>query len=139
MPVDDGIRRAHVLVIGTGRLATATRSALEASAIVRVSVVRDEIDDSLIEGQGVGRRNDLRDQVGPGPRRVQHGAPFGAVHGHAGLAQHVLASLERRDRDWRMQIGPGADAHGIDRLIGDDVPPMIGGAGNALLLGRPRA
>ena len=54
---------------------------------------------------------------------ASHGPPA-FVHRHPGLAQHVLAGIERGDRHLGMRVGQGADAHRIDGLVRDDLGPV---------------
>ena len=92
---------------------------------------------SRVGGQGVGRRHDLRDQIGAGAGGVAHGAGFGQVHGHARLAQHMLASGKCGQRGGSMHVGPGADHHRVE--IGGDGQflPALVDLRNTKALGHP--
>ena len=82
--------------------------------------------DGLVEGQSVGRRNDLRDAFRVAARSRQHGARLGPIQRHARLAEHVLATLQRGDRDRRVHVRPGADADRVDLIVLDHRHPVCG-------------
>src|SRR5207247_8467351 len=47
------------------------------------------------------------------------------VHGNPGLAEDVLAVLERGQRDRAVHVGPGADTDGVDVAGAHEVPPVV--------------
>ena len=87
-----------------------------------------------IHFQGVRRRDELLDQLGRSARGLEHASRLGDVHGHARLAEHVLALLENRPRDLAVGVGPGADADRVDVRGPDELTPIAVDARDAELL-----
>jgi hypothetical protein len=77
----------------------------------------------------------LGDASGVSAGRLQHAAGLGGVHGHARLAQDVLAGVQRGDRDGAVEIGPRPDADCVDGRVGDQVLPPVEDPRNAELTG----
>ena len=50
---------------------------------------------------------------------------------HPALAEHVLAALERRERERAVHVGPGPDQDRLDIIVLEELPPVRVGAGNA--------
>ena len=104
------------------------------AAVADARVDRDEIadvalahhlDDGAVERQGHRRGHDLGDLSGMAARDVEHRLRLDRVHRHAGLAEHVLARLQRRYRERGVHVGPGPDAHRVDILVVDDRRPVV--------------
>ena len=104
------------------------------AAVADARVDRDEIadvalahhlDDGAVEGQGHRRGHDLGDLSGMAARDIEHCLRLDRVHRHAGLAEHVLARLQRRYRERGVHVGPGPDAHRVDVLVVDDLRPVV--------------
>ena len=79
--------------------------------------------DGGVELQGVGRGHELGDQARGLAGSLEHAPALGGVHGHARLAEHVLARAERGGRHLAVHVGPGADAHRVDVGRVDDLLP----------------
>ena len=67
--------------------------------------------------------------------RGQHAMGLGGVHAQAGFGQDVLAGVQGGQRDGTVQVRPGADHHGVDVGVGDQVFPALEGARDAELAG----
>ena len=67
-----------------------------------------------VDLERVRRRHQLGNQMRRPARGVEHPPSLGGVHGHARLAQHVLAIFENGPRDLAVRVGPGADADRVD-------------------------
>src|SRR5215813_14639062 len=70
----------------------------------------------------------------PALRRRQHVAGLLGCRSHAGLGQHVFALLQRRQGERAVQVGPGPDADGIDRIVIQQFLPVVINPGNVELL-----
>ena len=85
--------------------------------------LREQRLDGGVQLEGVGRGHELGDQARRLARGLQHAPALGGVHGHARLAEHVLARAERGGRHLAVHVGPGADAHRVDVGRVDDLLP----------------
>ena len=65
----------------------------------------------------------------------EHLARLAGVHGHARLAEDVLARFEGGDGEVAVHVGPGADADGVDVGGGEEGGDIGLDAGDAELLG----
>ena len=92
-----------------------------------------------IDLEGVGRRHDLGHQIGLGPRGREHAPAFRGVHGHARLAEHVLARVESGQGHLAVRVWPRPDAHRVDVLGLDDLAPVAVDPADAELLGHALA
>ena len=81
----------------------------------------------------MGRGHELGDEVRRPARRLEHPPPLGRVHPHPRLAEHVLAVLERGQRDLAVHVRPRPDADRVDVAGPHDVPPVLVDAGDAEL------
>ena len=77
-----------------------------------------------VDLEGGWRGYELGDQVGRPSRGFEHLPPLGGVHGHARLAEDVLALLEGGQGDLAVHVGPGSDADRVDVLGLHDLPPV---------------
>ena len=68
-------------------------------------------------------------------RAVQHAPRLGSVHGHARLAQNVLAGVERRQCDRAVHVRPGADADRVDVRRPHEIVPVVVDPGDPELAG----
>ena len=94
----------------------------------------DQFKDDFMRFKAVGTGHNLCDQIRESPRRPQHAVGFGGVHAHARLGQHVLARFQRREGNRTVQIGPGADNHGVNVGVGSQVLPALEGARHVVFL-----
>ena len=88
-----------------------------------------------VDLERVRRRHELRDEVRRPARAVQHASRLGGVHGHARLAQDVLAGVERRQRDRAVHVRPGADADRVDVRRPHEIAPVVVHPGDPELTG----
>ena len=84
----------------------------------------DQALDGRIQLERGGPRHELRHEVRPLARGFEHLPALGGVHGHARLAQHVLAGLERGNRELGVHVRPRADADRVDIRRADHVAPV---------------
>ena len=82
----------------------------------------------------VRRGNELGDELRLPPGGLEHAPPLGGVHGHARLAEHMLACFERGQRQLAVHVGPRADADRVDVRGGHHLSPIVVHAGDAELL-----
>ena len=95
----------------------------------------DLLREQVVHPEGQGRRDDLGDEAGMRPGRVQHLPRLRRRRRHAGLAEHMLARLQRGEGQRAVHIGPGADA---DRLYGrvfQQLAPTVVDGGDVELVG----
>ncbi len=74
--------------------------------------------------------HDLAHELRMLSRRGEHLVGLRRVQAHACLGEDVLAGSQCRQRDRRMQIGPGADDDGVDVRVVDEIFPGGEAAGN---------
>jgi hypothetical protein len=53
----------------------------------------------------------------------EHLMRFSGVASHAGFHKNVLPRLQRRDRDFTVQIRPRTDDHSVNFLVSDKILP----------------
>ena len=78
--------------------------------------------------------HELRHEVRLLARGLEHAPAFGRVHRHARFAEHVLAGLERGDRQLGVHVRPRADADRVDVRCPDHLPPVARDARDPELL-----
>jgi len=100
------------------------RLELDREHLARVAL-RQERPEGRVHLERVRGRHELRDQVRRPVCGGEHAPPLGGVHGHARLAEDVLARLERGHRDRAVHGGPGADADGVDVTGPHEVAPVL--------------
>ena len=66
----------------------------------------------------------LTHQVGMGPGSGEHVAGFRGGGRHAGFGEHVLSSFQGRQSHGAVHVRPGADAHGVDVVVVQQLPPV---------------
>jgi hypothetical protein len=76
-------------------------------------------------------RDQHRHFVGSSLRCNRHCARFRDIASHPRFAQHMLASRQGRAGHFRMQVGPRADDHGVDLIVGDQGLPIGIASGDA--------
>ena len=104
-------------------------------ADVADGAVFEQAADGLPAPQVEGGRHKLGDEIGARLGGGAHLAGLGGVHGHARLAEDVLACFEGGDGEVAVHVGPGADADGVD-VGGGQKGGRVGlDAGDAELLG----
>jgi hypothetical protein len=77
--------------------------------------------DTQSEGAGNNMTNQMRIQLAG----FVHLPGLGSVERHAGLAEHMLAAVDRGESHWAVQVGPGANDDCIDTRIGDEILPVV--------------
>jgi hypothetical protein len=86
--------------------------------------LRQELLERRIDLERVRRGHELLDELGHAPRGLEHAARLRDVHGHARLAEDVLAPGEHSARDLGVGVGPGADAHRVDVGRAHELAPV---------------
>ena len=95
--------------------------------------VGNQVAEGVVNGERMGRRHDLRDQVRVLTGRVQHHVSLVGVHRHARFAEHVLVALQRVQRGRAMQVRPRPDTDGIGVIGLDQLQPVVVDLGDAEL------
>ena len=109
---------------GRPRVGEVAREAVDVQLAELAEVaVGDQRADEGVADQAVGAGDDHRGEVGPLARLVEHPLGLAGVHRHPRLRQHMLARAQRRQRRGAVQVGPGADDDGVDRLVVDQLLP----------------
>ncbi len=84
----------------------------------------DQVANEGLAGQAKRTGHDLRHPAGVFPRGLQHPMRLGRIQAHSGFSENMFSGSQRRQRNWAMQIRPGADDDRVDRGIGHQIFPF---------------
>ncbi len=101
--------------------------------------VSNHVLDGGVDAQRVGGGNNLRNLARIGLRCVQHGMSLKRVHGHARLAENMLAGVQCGDSHRCVHIRPGANADGVYLIVVDHFLPIGSSVWNVELCSRALA
>ena len=105
----------------------------EMPELARVAVAQQLLK-KLAALHAVRRRAEHRDQLRTRLRGGEHLAPLAQIHRHARLTENVLARLERRDRDRRVQDRRRADPDDVEVGPVEHLGPVVHDFGNVKFL-----
>ena len=80
--------------------------------------------DKRLASESIWTRHDHRGQPGTLERALMHALRLARVQGHPRLRKNVLVCIKGSQRDWAVEVRPGADDDGIDLGIGDQLFPV---------------